>query len=56
MASDHIEGLRCPKCNSKVEMMDDKSGVQCINGDCALIYPIRDGAPVMQVSDARVDN
>lgn len=54
--TDLAEGLSCPKCNSAVEMTADKTEVKCVNAKCGLIYPIRDGVPVMNVADARVDN
>lgn len=51
-----LEILRCPKCKSEVEITDDGSGLKCINGDCRLVYPIRDDIPVMLIEEARVDN
>lgn len=51
-----LEILRCPKCKSKVEITEDKSGLKCINDECNLVYPIRDDIPVMLVDEARIDN
>ena len=50
-----LEILRCPKCKSKVELSADKSGLKCINHECALVYPIRDEIPVMLVEEATVE-
>lgn len=45
--------LRCPECKSEVEIKPDKSGVKCVNSECALVYPIRDEIPVMLVEEAK---
>lgn len=50
-----LEILRCPKCKSKVEIKDDKSGLTCVNAECRLVYPIRDEIPVMLVDEAKVE-
>ena len=47
-----LEILRCPKCKSRVEITLDKSGLKCVNPECALVYPIRDEIPVMLVEEA----
>lgn len=51
-----LEILRCPKCKSKVELNDDKSGLKCANPECALVYPVRDEIPVMLVEEAAREN
>ncbi len=48
--------LRCPKCQSEVQINEDETEVKCVNPECGLIYPVRDGIPVMLESEARVDN
>ncbi len=50
-----VEILRCPKCKSRVEINPDASSLKCTNGECALIYPIRDEIPVMLVEEATVE-
>lgn len=45
-----LEILVCPRCRGKVQISDDDSGLLC--PVCGLIYPIRDGVPVMLVSEA----
>ena len=47
---DLLEVLACPRCKDAVECKGD--AVQCRNDLCGLAYPIRDGVPVMLVSEA----
>lgn len=44
--------LRCPKCRSEVKLKDDGSGLRCLNGECGLVYPVRDDIPVMIIEEA----
>ena len=46
-----IEMLRCPACLSPVKLTADNQGLLCAK--CRLIYPIRDGFPVMIKDEAR---
>jgi len=48
-----IEMLRCPACLNAVKLTADKQGLRCEH--CHLIYPIRDGFPVMIKDEARPD-
>jgi uncharacterized protein YbaR (Trm112 family) len=48
-----IEMLRCPACMTAVKLTADKQGLRCDH--CCLIYPIRDGFPVMIKDEARPD-
>jgi hypothetical protein len=43
--------LVCPKCRAPVTQQDDT--LRCTAPGCGLIYPIRDGIPVMLVEEAR---
>jgi uncharacterized protein YbaR (Trm112 family)/SAM-dependent methyltransferase len=43
--------LRCPACKNE-ELVSEPDHVHC--GKCKRTYPIRNGVPVMQVSEARV--
>ncbi|NOX21304.1 MAG: Trm112 family protein [Nitrospirae bacterium] len=45
-----LEILACPKCKGDLQLKDDE-GLLC--NRCRLIYPIRDGIPVMIVEEAR---
>jgi uncharacterized protein YbaR (Trm112 family) len=46
-----LEVLVCPECKSSVTVDETNSELVC--DDCGLIYPIRDGIPIMLVSAAR---
>lgn len=50
-----LEILRCPKCKSKVEIKPDQSALNCVNPECALVYPIRDEIPVMLIEEAKAE-
>ncbi|HBR57987.1 MAG TPA: hypothetical protein DEA22_11060 [Blastocatellia bacterium] len=50
-----LEILRCPQCKSKVELKPDESALKCVNPECSLVYPIKDGIPVMLVDEATVE-
>jgi uncharacterized protein len=42
--------LVCPACKSEVEETGD--GIRCRNAACARVYPVRDGVPIMLLSEA----
>jgi len=42
--------LACPKCKAPVSQ--DGETLKCTGKDCGLIYPIRDGIPVMLIEEA----
>jgi uncharacterized protein YbaR (Trm112 family) len=46
-----LEVLVCPECKSTVTL--DSTSNELVCDDCGLIYPIRDGIPIMLVSAAR---
>ena len=46
-----LEVLVCPECKSALTV--DESSSELVCDDCGLIYPIRDGIPIMLVSAAR---
>jgi uncharacterized protein len=46
-----LEVLVCPECKGDVTV--DASGAELVCDDCGLVYPIRDGIPIMLVSAAR---
>jgi uncharacterized protein YbaR (Trm112 family) len=45
-----LDILVCPKC--KTPVVQEGDGLRCTNTDCALVYPIRDGIPVMLIDEA----
>ena len=42
--------LVCPACRKPVELTSDAQGLRC--AACKLVYPIRDGFPVMIKEEA----
>jgi uncharacterized protein YbaR (Trm112 family) len=44
--------LRCPKCRSEVQIDEAETRLKCVNPECSLVYPIRDGIPVMLIEEA----
>jgi uncharacterized protein YbaR (Trm112 family) len=49
-----IEILACPKCKGSVTLMTSGEGIKCES--CGLVYPIREGIPVMLIEEAREDD
>ena len=47
------EILVCPLCKAPVELLQDESGLKCVQ--CKRVYPIRDDIPVMLVDEARIE-
>jgi uncharacterized protein YbaR (Trm112 family) len=45
--------LVCPVCHTPVKLTSDRQGLRCPS--CRLVYPIRDGFPVMIKEEARPD-
>jgi len=48
-----LEILVCPVCRTPVKLTADRQGLRCAT--CRVIYPIRDGFPVMIKDEARPD-
>jgi uncharacterized protein YbaR (Trm112 family) len=46
--------LVCPVCKTPVKLTDDKLGLRC--AACSVVYPIRDGIPVMIKEEAIREN
>lgn len=44
--------LVCPECRHAVTLVEASSELACTNTSCRLIYPIRDGIPVMLIDEA----
>lgn len=45
-----LEILACPKCKGDIKLNDKEDGLVCEK--CKLLYPIRDGIPVMLIEEA----
>lgn len=45
-----LDILACPACQSDV--LEQQGLIVCVNPECALKYPVRDGIPVMLVDEA----
>jgi uncharacterized protein len=46
-----LEVIVCPECKSSLTVDEANSELVC--DDCGLIYPIRDGIPILLISAAR---
>ena len=44
-----LEILACPKCKNAIKEENDE--LICLN--CSLVYPIKDGIPIMLIEEAR---
>jgi uncharacterized protein YbaR (Trm112 family) len=53
ISKDLLDILVCPLCKATVELLEDQSGLKCV--ECKRVYPIRDDIPVMLVDEARVE-
>jgi len=45
-----IDMLACPRCRGAVALLPAGDGLAC--AACAVVYPVRDGIPVMLVDQA----
>ncbi|WP_017934832.1 Trm112 family protein [Nocardioides sp. Iso805N] len=53
-----LEIIVCPKCHGKLEPREiagaePGTGELACLGECGLVYPVRDGIPVLLVDEAR---
>ena len=46
--------LACPQCGGKVVL--EENDVRCVRSDCGLLYPVKDGIPVMLIEEALPDD
>lgn len=49
-----LDLLVCPVCKTPVKLTPDGQGLRCAT--CRLVYPIRDGFPVMIKEEARPES
>ena len=45
-----LEILACPKCKVDIELNEKEDGLIC--NSCKLVYPIKDGIPIMLIDQA----
>ena len=50
ISKDLLDILACPKCKGDLVLTEKKDGLIC--DKCKLLYPIRDGIPVMLIDEA----
>jgi uncharacterized protein YbaR (Trm112 family) len=53
VSPDFLEIMRCPACESKIEMKPDGGGLKCVS--CHRVYPIRDEIPVLIIDEAVIE-
>jgi uncharacterized protein YbaR (Trm112 family) len=46
-----LELLACPACHESLVVTSEQSGLLCVR--CRLVYPVRDGIPVMLQEEAQ---
>jgi uncharacterized protein len=46
-----LDILVCPKCRGELEYKEAESTLTCRN--CRLVYPVRDGIPIMLIDEAK---
>jgi len=54
ISQDLLELLVCPVCKTPVQLTAQADGLRCPT--CRVIYPIRDGFPVMIKDEARPES
>jgi len=48
-----LEILACPSCKGDIKELDGGKGLKCVG--CGLVYPVRDGIPIMLIDEAKKD-
>ena len=50
ISQDLLDVLCCPKCKGDLKVSSVPEGFTCAK--CGLLYPVRDGIPIMLISEA----
>lgn len=50
---DFLKALACPGCHAALEEREDELFCAGSESECGLVYPVRDGIPVLLVEEAR---
>lgn len=48
-----LEVIACPQCHGTLTLNVEAPEVACDDPSCGLVYPIRDGIPVLLIDEAR---
>lgn len=48
-----LDVIACPQCHSGLTHNIRDQELACKNSTCGLVYPIRDGIPVLLIDEAR---
>jgi len=48
-----LEVAACPACRAKLAMDYEAESLVCTSAGCGLIYPVRDGIPILLIDEAR---
>jgi uncharacterized protein YbaR (Trm112 family) len=48
-----LEILACPSCKGDIKEVEGGNGLKCV--ECGLVYPVRDGIPIMLIDEAKKD-
>ena len=48
-----LEVAACPACHSKLAIDYEQESLVCTSPVCGLVYPVRDGIPILLIDEAR---
>ncbi len=53
LAPELLEILACPNCHGPLAVDHERDELVCLAADCGLVYPVRNGIPVLLIDEAR---
>jgi uncharacterized protein YbaR (Trm112 family) len=56
LAPELLEILACPNCHGALAVDHERDELVCLDADCGLAYPVRNGIPVLLIDEARRPN